>query len=102
MDYLAAVLSQSEWSRPERDVLHLEVTALMRALNGAASAPARKGGLHRSSALVIMYGEHDKQELRDLLARTVDAARPALEWSEIQVVMTAAKFHADEVKGELL
>ena len=102
-DALAIVIAQSEWSRFERDVLHLEATGLMRVLNETASALASQGGLHRSCALLITYpGDNDKHEVKDFLTRTVDAARPALEWGEIQKVVTAAKFKADGVKTELL
>jgi hypothetical protein len=102
-DDLTAVVAQSEWSRFERDVLHLEITSLMRVLNEAASALASQGGLHRSCALLITYpGDNDKPEAKAFLARTVEAARPALEWGEIQNVVTAAKFKADGVKTELL
>jgi hypothetical protein len=102
-DDLAAVVAQSEWSRFERDVLHFEITALMRVLNKTASALASQGGLHRSCALVITYpGEDDKHEVKEFLARTVEAARPALAWGEIQEVVTVAKFNADGVRTELL
>jgi DNA (cytosine-5)-methyltransferase 1 len=102
-DALAIVVAQSEWSRSERDLLHLEVTSLMRVLNETASALAIQGGLHRSCALLITYpGDNDKHEVKDFLARMVDAARPALEWGEIQEVLNAAKFNADGAEAELL
>ncbi len=102
-DDLAAVIAQSEWSRFERDVLHLEVTHLMKVLDSAASALASQGGLPRACALVVAYSEgNDKHEVRDSLARTIGVVRPALEWGEIQEVVTTAKFNADGVEAELL
>lgn len=102
-DTLAIVVAQSAWSKFERDVLHLEITSLMRVLNETASALASPGGLHRSCALLVAYpGDNDKHEAKAFLARTVEAARPALEWGEIQKIVTAAKFKADGVKTELL
>jgi DNA (cytosine-5)-methyltransferase 1 len=102
-DTLAIVVAQSDWSRFERDLLHLEITSLMRVLNETASALASQGGLHRSCALLIAYpGDNDKHEAKAFLARAVDAARTALEWGELQKVVTAAKLDADGVKTELL
>ena len=103
LEELAAIMAKSAWSRMERDVLHLQVTGLMRVLNSAALALAQPGGLHRKCALAIAYnGDNDKRELREHVGRTLEVVRLGLEWGEIQELVIKATINDKNGKVELV
>ena len=97
---LAHVVADGEWVKIERGLLRFQFGVVARRAAECASALSGEDSMQRL-ALATMTVDNDKQGLRNILAKTIEAARSVMEWGEIQEVVTEAALKAKGAKVEV-
>jgi hypothetical protein len=99
---LAVVLAEGDWSKMERDLLSVALRGVMSDIADCASALGDEDVLQRLALLMGMAARDDKQEAKNVLTKTVAAARTVLEWGEVQEIVTTSKLKGNGVKVKLV